>query len=358
MGALGELLVGLAAIGARAPVVEIPGSILVVRNNDLGDVLVATPIFEALKRRFPAARVVAGVGDWACPILDGNPFVDEIVPVNAPWWNKYSAASVMAPLRYLLRSAEVRALRHARFDVGIDFLGSRWGALLLLAAGIPKRLGVAGFAGGHWGMTRTVKFSPQEHVAAQGLRLAAALGAVELPEPRPQVYLTPEERARGEAAWGPGRPRILVAPGGGHDGKCWPRERFEDLALMLGERISARLVVVTGPREREWIVARAARFGPGAILVEPPLRELFALVAASDLVVCNSSVTLHAAAAFRRPALCLLGASFASTAAHDAQWGYPGLSRSLGREGGRFLEIATVEEALWGALSLIRGGAM
>src|SRR4051794_11857110 len=67
-----------------------PRSIFVLRNNDLGDVLVITPLFEALRRRFPRARIVAGVGDWAAPILEGNPNVDEMMSVNAPWHNGQS----------------------------------------------------------------------------------------------------------------------------------------------------------------------------------------------------------------------------------------------------------------------------
>ena len=67
---------------SAAPPAE-PRSIFVLRNNDLGDVLVVTPLFEALRRRFPSAKIVAGIGDWAAPVLAGNPHVDETLPVNA-----------------------------------------------------------------------------------------------------------------------------------------------------------------------------------------------------------------------------------------------------------------------------------
>lgn len=76
------------------------------------------------------------------------------------------------------------------------------------------------------------------------------------------------------------------------------------------------------------------------------LRETFALVAASHLVVCNSSMLLHVAAAFRRPSVALLGPSFPSARQHQAQWGYPGTCVSLGREAGERESLATPEEAL------------
>ena len=40
-----------------------PKSIFVLRNNDLGDLLVITPLFQALHDLYPNAKIVAGVGD-------------------------------------------------------------------------------------------------------------------------------------------------------------------------------------------------------------------------------------------------------------------------------------------------------
>jgi len=45
----------------------------------LADLLVSTPLFEALRTRFPAARIVAGIGDWNRPILQNNPYVTEVL---------------------------------------------------------------------------------------------------------------------------------------------------------------------------------------------------------------------------------------------------------------------------------------
>ena len=63
-------------------------------------------------------------------------------------------------------------------------------------------------------------------------------------------------------------------------------------------------------------------------------------------MVCNSSMAMHAAAAFAKPAVVLLGKAFPSAAAHQRQWGYPGLTRCLGREPGGAAEIASTEEAM------------
>ena len=95
------------------------------------------------------------------------------------------------------------------------------------------------------------------------------------------------------------------------------------------------MLVLGGPREAR-LVAELTAACPGAwSLPEPPgLRETFALVAAADGVVCNSSMLMHVAAAFGKPTVVLLGPSFPSARQHQAQWGYPGTCWSLGREAG------------------------
>jgi heptosyltransferase-2 len=292
-----------------------------------------------LRSRFPEARIAAGVGDWSRDVLWHNPHVSEILPVNAPWFNKRTAkagpAGTLARRRYLLRSPEVAALARHRFDVGIDVLGSAWGSLLLMQAGIPWRMGVHGYAGGHSALQAAVELDPFEHVGRAALRFAEMLGATDLPPVRPQVFLTREEAEEGEAWWAAGekgtrRPRLVIGPGAGLPDKRWPLERFAALLRGLADPPDLQVLVLAGPGEDD-LVRALVPLHPGArAFPEPPgLRATFALVAASDLVVCHSSLLLHVAAAFSRPTLALLGPSFPSADQHQAQWGYPGLCRSL-----------------------------
>lgn len=328
-----------------------PRSIFVLRNNDVGDLLIVTPLFEALARRFPQARIAAGIGDWSRDVLRHNPWVSEILPVNAPWFNKYAAdAGPLGRRRYLRRSPEIGEIARRRFEIGIDVLGSAWGSLLLLRAGIPWRMGVRGYAGGTTGVQAAVEFDPALHVGRAALRFAELLGATDLPPARPQIFLAAEEAEEAERWWAAGeggvrRRRVVLAPGGGVASRCWPAERWIELARGMEAGLS--VLVLTGPRERELAAAVTAACPGARSHAEPPgLRQVFALLAGSDLVLCNSSMPLHAAAAFSRRIVVLLGPSFPSARAHQAQWGYPGLSRSLGREPGERESLATPGEVL------------
>jgi len=342
-----------ATLGARIrkPPLAEPCSLFVLRNNDIGDLLVVTPLFEALRRRFPKARIVAGVGDWAADVLRHNPCIDEVLPTNAPWSNKYSGSSGSARrLRYVFASPEATEIRARGFDLGIDVLGSSWGALLLARAGIPRRVAVGGYAGGERAAQATVAFDPHEHVARTALRLAELLGATELPAPRPQLYLTPAEVAQAEQWWrsrgNPGSRRVVVGPGGGLPARCWPANRYAELLALLA-RTPGELALIGGPAERG-LIAELARAVPRAAYFDEPLslRPTFALVATADLVICNSSMLMHAAAAFSKQTLVLLGEAFDSTSRHDAQWGYPATCRTIGKEIPQRLSLAAPEEAL------------
>jgi heptosyltransferase-2 len=136
--------------------------------------------------------------------------------------------------------------------------------------------------------------------------------------------------------------RIVVGPGGGLPEKCWPAASYAELVAGIS---GASILVLGGPRETAILDAVAAA-SPRAWHESPALRQVFSLVSAADLVVCNSSMLMHAAAAFSKTTLVLLGPAFPSARLHQAQWGYPGICRSFGRETGERESLYTPAEIL------------
>ena len=346
------------------PARSAPEAIFVLRNNDLGDVLVATPLLDALRRCFPSSRIAMGVGSWARPLLVGNPHLSWIETVDAPWFNKYASGGALAALRFAWASSTVKRIRERRFDIGIDVLGSSWGALLLTRARIPRRLGTTDFAGGEAGFTDGQPYLPLEHVARGAMRFAQLLGAAELPSIRPQVFLSEDEVAAAELTWHGasfadrrGAIRLLMAPGAGVPARAWPRDRFRELAGRLSGRKEVALMLIGGPKEAE-LCESVAGTRVLSLAGRQSLREMIATVASSDVVICNSSLVLHAAAAFSKPCLVLLGSGFPSASDHQRQWGYDGLSVSLGPERSLGQGIASVELAVIRSQELIERAAM
>lgn len=315
-----------------------PKSVFVLRNNDLGDVLLVTPLLHALRRAFPEARLLLGVGDWASSFLDGNPDLDELLPMNAPWHNKRncrfpanSPRTFLEGLLYVLFSGEARNLARKRASHGIDILGSRQGSWLLRRARIPNRHGVRGYAGGENWCKSCVPFQEDRNVAEAALAFLSLLGVENPPEvePRPRIFLSKAEETEAEGRWGSrvssGSLRIVLAPGAGFPEKCWGDESFSRLASLLLERTSHQLAVIGGPEDAERInttEAPAASKRLADHCGSLSLRQSASLVAKADFVLTNTTVTMHIAGAFRIPSLTLLGAWYESAKLHAKQWGY------------------------------------
>lgn len=360
---VGEPMLAVAARwhDARHRPAQDPSSVFVLRNNDLGDVLVTTPLFEALRRRFPAARIVAGVGRWSVDLLKGNPHLSDVMVVDAPWFNKaVRSRGLWAELSFVFGADAVAQLTQQRFDVGVDVLGSVAGGALLLRAGIPCRLGVFGYAGGHSSSHLRVHFNPREHVGRSALRFAELLGLppTQLPENRPQLFLDADERAAGQRRWSTpvgARRRIVIGPGTGEPQKGWPMEHFRQAVTRLSTDGQVDIVVVGGPQDRAMGDALAAAgFHITNLAGRCSLRETFGVVAAADAVLTNPSMLMHAAAAFRVPTTVVLGPAFSSATQHDEQWGYPGTCRSLGPEPGQSGGLATPAEAVECLMAFLR----
>lgn len=334
-----------------------PQHIFILRNNDLGDLLIITPLFAALKQRHPHAKISVGVGDWNVPVLQQNPYVDRVIPINAPWHNKQVLGSVWQRWRYLFTSPEIAALRKLNADVGIDVFGSAWGVMLLLRAGIPYRLGVRGYAGGAIALQDHINYDSHLQVGTSALRFATLLGTINqpstLPPARPQVTLTTAEQSAAAERWQTlpqQSPRILIGPGSGQDDRYWPLSHYQTLVAQLVNWQGATVVLVGGKGDRAACeqITQAVSNSPyiwdwtGQL----GLRQTFALAATADLVICNSSMLMHAAAAFCTETLVLLGEAFTSRQQHDAQWGYDAHYHSLGKEPGMQTTIASPTEAI------------
>jgi ADP-heptose:LPS heptosyltransferase len=321
---------------------RIPKKIFILRNNDIGDLLVVTPLFDALKKEFPNTEILAGVGSWNREVLIGNPNVSNILEVNAPWHNNFiRSQGLLGALQYIYRSDEAKVLERVHADVGIDVLGSGFGSLLLMRARIPYRLGVRGYGGGASSTQSSIDYRSEEHVGRQALRFAELLGCRHPPENRPQIFLDRPPLPNGA---------VVIAPGVGLAEKGWPGDHFIKLIGLL----SHERIIVIGSKKDMALASRICGNCPKArdLSGKLTLRESFAIIGGAKLVICNSSMAMHASAAFRIPTVVLLGEPYPSAAQHHRQWGYSE-TVMLGRDHGHN-RIFSPQEAATKILGLLK----
>jgi ADP-heptose:LPS heptosyltransferase len=310
--------------------------IFILRNNDLGDVLVATPLIKGLRKAFPQASISMGVGDWARPLLENNPELDEIISINAPWHNKQncrfpanSPLTFLEGLLYVIIAKESQFLRRQKYTHGIDVLGSRQGSWLLRRGRIPHRFGVRGYAGGDNWCENCLDFKEHRKVAKSVLDFLPLLGATASVAPRPLLFLKDKEKKEADEKWGETNPRskrIVIAPGGGFPEKCWGDDRFSKLAELLLTRTDHKIRVIGSQCDKHRI--SVDRYEKTAYqwqnyCGELSLRQSAALVSTADFAITNTSLCMHLAGAFSVPSLTLLGNWYESATLHHRQWGYP-----------------------------------
>ncbi len=52
--------------------------ILIIRRDNIGDLICTTPLFEAIRQRYPNAYIAALVNSYNAPAIQGNPHLDAI----------------------------------------------------------------------------------------------------------------------------------------------------------------------------------------------------------------------------------------------------------------------------------------
>ena len=100
--------------------------ILIVQTQRLGDVLCATPLFTAVRNRFPGARIGALVHSPNELLLEGNPDLDEVIAYD----RRTTHRSLVSRLRFIAELREAGwdwALSiHAASSVVNSVTPARW----------------------------------------------------------------------------------------------------------------------------------------------------------------------------------------------------------------------------------------
>src|SRR4051812_19245932 len=172
-------------------------SVLYIKPDHLGDLLLATPVLAALRQRLPNARVTALVGPWSRMVLQRNPDVDVLLTCPFPGFERrpvdegrttkdegraigqalssfvFRLSSLVNPYLTLIRYALL--LRAGGYDLAIVGRDDHWwGAALALLAGVPFRIGYAVPECRPF-LTTALPWNPRDHVTAQGLALVDAV---------------------------------------------------------------------------------------------------------------------------------------------------------------------------------------
>lgn len=240
---------GYAVFGAfgRRPAPSSIERILLVRLDHIGDTLLMSGLPKLIKESYPGSKLYFLTAAWGRPLLERNPFIDEIVVYNAPWYSRRHYRRSGDDLRM---AGLVRKLRAMKIDTAIAPRGDLRENALLFLSGIPNRLGY-GITGGGFFLTKEGVYRPELHESEQAMALVSALG-IHAPFPKPSVYLTDDERAAFAGRlkeWGmaPGeRTAVGFQIDAGTAAKAWPLSHQRVFHQLFLKRFPGRRIVFVG----------------------------------------------------------------------------------------------------------------
>jgi len=284
--------------------------ILIVRIGAMGDVLHALPAVAALRAALPAAHIGWAVDPrWqsllAARTEQGSALVDTIhvVPVAA-WKEKPFSRATRVSIQSLRR-----AFRANEYEMAVDLQGT------IRSAAVGRMASARVFAGRtdpRESLARllyTQSATPrQPHIVQQTCEILSAAVALPLTPAPLSLDANPTASLWATAQLAPfaGVPVAVLSAGGGWGAKCWPAERFGQLAAALASRgVSTIVAAATDDNPAARAVVEASSGATRLIACDLP--KLTALLRRAQICIAGDTGPLHLAAALGTPVVALFG---------------------------------------------------
>ncbi len=286
-----------------------PQNIIVKMPNWLGDLVMATPLLEDLRRHWPKAKITAMCQSNVAALLKHDTTIDEVFSYKRPsgWVHRTQHSDLIA------------SLKHGEYDLGILLTNSFSSAWWFWRAGIKNRIGYAANLRSFM-LNKAVPYPKEmqkQHLVLTYKMLLAPLG-IEVSDTQPKLYVSEEEKQAAQELlrkYGVEKGKHIIVginPGAAYgSAKCWLPDRYQEVTrrllqnpdifvLYFGDPAGAPLVNEICKDLPERVINLAGR---------TTIRELMALIQCCSIFLTNDSGPMHIAAALRIPLLALFGST-------------------------------------------------
>ncbi|MBM4167458.1 MAG: lipopolysaccharide heptosyltransferase II [Ignavibacteria bacterium] len=295
-------------------------NILVLRLSSLGDVILTSPVYRLLRKKFPSARIDVLVKKEFADVLRYNPNINTIIEFGSP------------------RELSLRIIRNAlklrNYDVVIDLHNSL--RTRLLRFGVAQQTFV--IDKDVWKRFLLVKFKanlfekkisiPEKYIRTLlplGIKnddegseiyfpneVKQTLNSVILSEAK-NLSIDENKILRFTQEDKPKKNLIALCPTARHKTKMWLKENFIQLANVLIEQHNAFIVILAAPNEIDYCESIKSEISNQKSVInlagKISLLETAALMDLCNVVVTNDSANLHIASARKKNVVAIFGSS-------------------------------------------------
>lgn len=286
-------------------------NVLIIRADNMGDVLMSSPAIRAIKESFKC-RITLLTSRDAAHVVSLLPTIDETIIADLPWVK----TQVNSGLHQI--DSLVSELRNFSFEACIIFTvysqSPLPAAMLAWMAGIPKRLAYCrenpyGLLN-YW-IPEKEPYELIKHQVERDLDLVERIGAVTREKKiivtiRQDVFskLTLKMQALGVDLT---RPFIVLHPGVSEEKRQFPEAQWKHIARKLQGLLNTQ-IIVTGSRREKALTNRLKKavekdtFSAGGLF---SIEEFAALLKMARFVISVNTLTIHLAAAVETPQVVL-----------------------------------------------------
>jgi len=271
-------------------------SILLLRHDRIGDMVLLTTLFKSLRIKYPYAWIIVLASEKNKEIIQNDPNVNEVLVYRGLLWfigeTRKRRIDLVVDLFYTyeLKTAFLSYISGAKYRIGFEIAGRE----IFFNLKGPR-------------MQRST------HMINCLLDIAEYLG-VDRKESSPQIYLMEDEIqwAKGYFAsknFVDGELKIAVHPGAHYQSQRWPVQYFAELIKKITDKFKVRVIVFSEKSEKKILAQMQDIVGMDNVEYahDKTLRQFMALLSQCDLLICNNSGPLHIAVAENIPTVSITG---------------------------------------------------
>jgi len=301
-------------------------NILVMRYRFIGDTVLTVPFLRNLRAAYPQAQIDLMLEPFSGQVIEGCPYVDRVIPFELKTIHRYSKSTDRGKLAGNLHYWNM--IRKERYDAVFVLKRSLSSALLVWAAGIPRRIGFSTEGRGVF-LTDQVAYRHDQHEVENFLDCLRVIG-VPIGSTHLELWTTPEQDLKvnallAEAGWKAGDLKVIIHAAASLPAKQWPLDRFAEIMRTLRDQYQARFVY-TGAKADSPLyeaIETQGHFNGLNLCGVTSLRENIAVYRACDIFFGVDSGPMHMAAAAGVPVVALFGPT------DERKWGPWGEGHSV-----------------------------
>lgn len=275
-------------------------SILFIRVDRVGDMVLSTPAFRVIKARLPQIHLTVMASPANASVLKNNPNVDDVIVYD-------QSAGLHEKMRFL------KCLRLQNYSLAIDPHNDYELKTACLAAlsGAADRIGYAAFGREIFFNHQAPDMKANRPFVNVALDLLDDIG-IPAKNRSPEVYISDAEKG-----WAiqwmnenslQGKTIVGIHPGAHYETQRWLPEYYAELIQMIRRQAQTGVILFGGLSDVKIVEEIITRLnGDICVSIQSDLRNLSALLSQCHTFIGNNSGPLHIAAALNIPTISFMG---------------------------------------------------